>query len=286
MANKNRVRKHTLKTGFTLIELLVVIAIIAILAALLFPVFSVAREKARRNSCTSNLQKIGAAIELYNKDDGGYPPDLWTSGASSPSTAWRSGLLLLLGKDSPGVTLAAVLPADQTFLKTQPAYLGTIEDLHCPDDQDTDYTDVATTSSIPSDDFYDNYDGIDGWALNDGPTSAGCGSITPNPVSVRKYSLVRLPADDCGNGSNPKDYNNPDYTRQLQFTHPDSDTVVTWCTAHRRLINGIPTPMNGKDDLVLFLDGKVAPKLFQGFSNAGPAAHPVLGNGLRSETAP
>ena len=34
--------------GFTLIELLVVIAIIAILAAILFPVFAVAREKARQ----------------------------------------------------------------------------------------------------------------------------------------------------------------------------------------------------------------------------------------------
>ncbi|MDQ2732683.1 MAG: DUF1559 domain-containing protein [Armatimonadota bacterium] len=279
--SRNRNRRHF---GFTLIELLVVIAIIAILAALLFPVFSLAREKARRNSCTTNLQQIGVAIELYNKDDGGFPPDLWTTNASSPSLAWRSGLLLLLGKDSPGVSLATVTPADQAFLRSQPSYLTTIEDLHCPDDVQTDSTDIATTSSIPSDDFYDNYDGIDGWAANDGPTSSGCGSLTPNPVSVRKYSLVRLPSDGCGATAN--DFNNPDYTRQLKFTHPDSDTVVTWCTAHRQLVSGIPTPSGGKDDLVLFLDGKVAPKLYQGFSTSGPAAHPVLGNGLRSETAP
>jgi len=38
------------RRGFTLIELLVVIAIIAILAAILFPVFALAREKARQTN--------------------------------------------------------------------------------------------------------------------------------------------------------------------------------------------------------------------------------------------
>lgn len=60
--------------GFTLIELLVVIAIIGILAAILFPVFSRARENARRTSCMSNLKQLGLAAMQYVQDyDGRYP---------------------------------------------------------------------------------------------------------------------------------------------------------------------------------------------------------------------
>ena len=61
-------------TGFTLIELLTVIAIIAVLAAILFPVFSSARGKARSARCLSNMQQIGQAIELYVQDNQGFYP--------------------------------------------------------------------------------------------------------------------------------------------------------------------------------------------------------------------
>jgi prepilin-type N-terminal cleavage/methylation domain-containing protein/prepilin-type processing-associated H-X9-DG protein len=56
------------KRGFTLIELLVVIAIIAILAAILFPVFSRAREQARKAACLSNAKQIGLALMMYAQD--------------------------------------------------------------------------------------------------------------------------------------------------------------------------------------------------------------------------
>lgn len=57
-----------MKKAFTLIELLVVIAIIGLLAAILFPVFSRARENARRSSCQSNLKQIGLGIIQYIQD--------------------------------------------------------------------------------------------------------------------------------------------------------------------------------------------------------------------------
>ena len=53
------------KKGFTLIELLVVIAIIAILAAILFPVFSRAREMARKSQCMSNMRNLATAALMY-----------------------------------------------------------------------------------------------------------------------------------------------------------------------------------------------------------------------------
>lgn len=63
--NDSRAHKQR---AFTLIELLIVIAIIAILAAILFPVFSTAREKARMSTCMSNLKELSLGVLQYCGD--------------------------------------------------------------------------------------------------------------------------------------------------------------------------------------------------------------------------
>lgn len=55
--------------AFTLIELLVVIAIIAILAAILFPVFTRAKEAAKKTSCMSNMRQLSLANMMYTTDE-------------------------------------------------------------------------------------------------------------------------------------------------------------------------------------------------------------------------
>jgi prepilin-type N-terminal cleavage/methylation domain-containing protein/prepilin-type processing-associated H-X9-DG protein len=61
-------------SGFTLIELLVVIAIIAILAAILFPVFSAARENANTAKCRGNQKQLLSGLLMYTQDYGGRLP--------------------------------------------------------------------------------------------------------------------------------------------------------------------------------------------------------------------
>lgn len=74
--------------GFTLIELLVVIAIIAILAAILFPVFSQARESARLSTCQNNVSQILRSAMLYENDWPGKIMPGSVSGWNNMYTLW------------------------------------------------------------------------------------------------------------------------------------------------------------------------------------------------------
>jgi len=116
--------------GFTLVELLVVIAIIGTLVGLLLPAVQVAREAARRSSCSNNLKQLGQALHGFaDARNGMLPPGgYWANG--TPGLSWIAGILPFMEEEATynkldwnGMATGAVGPNDglatsQTAIKS------------------------------------------------------------------------------------------------------------------------------------------------------------------------
>ncbi len=120
---RNKLDRRTNRVGFTLIELLAVIAIVAVITAILFPVFSTARERGRRTVCQSNLKQIALAMQQYVQDNNGtYPLSLkWENAAY----AYAKNVQVFRCPDHPNdspdmllldpLTVSGVYPVDYTY---------------------------------------------------------------------------------------------------------------------------------------------------------------------------
>jgi len=99
------------RVGFTLIELLVVIAIIAILAAILFPVFSQVREKARTVSCSSNVRQLTQAWVMYMQGyDGNMMPRVVAAALILATDKVQAVALCIVGvSNKDGKLVAAIM---------------------------------------------------------------------------------------------------------------------------------------------------------------------------------
>ncbi|MDH7570681.1 MAG: DUF1559 domain-containing protein [Armatimonadota bacterium] len=246
------------RNGFTMVEMMTVIAIIVILAAIMLPVLMRAREQTRRTECMSNLHQIATALKLYRLDERAYPFDLSETGPGKarpivPGDRWfgpgidtdKDGVADTPTRAGAGYGLASLFPD----------YVESIKVFNCPDNdaaalKDPDNRDPGDPDFAKPTYTYQSYDGFD-------------------PLLAQlKYQRFWKPQQQA---------NDPDYLRQLCWRYPPEDTVVTWCTYHRKVSDPTDPAATqfrpGDQDIVLYLDGstRVVPSVV--------AANPRLGSG-------
>lgn len=277
-------QSFTRKDGYTLMELLVVIAIIGVLAALIFPVAATAKARARQAQCINNMYQIFTALKQFQLDEKKYPefiagPVQWkdATGRYTYTGAVDQGVPLnentgMVGGTNGGNGRAVAL---------YPEYITDVGPLKCPDTTINGETkigerqyrlvtaavvDTVTVVYIVPDPVYPMLSSFPavrvpwrGKGLE--AVAGGQGAFWLYKYSSYDYQKpIGNAGDEVHYSPAWEDYppaSGPptkDVQRQLRWRTPPEDTVVTWCSHHRR-IDGTGNPAFGSKDIVLFLDG-------------------------------
>lgn len=277
--------------GFTLLEVLAVIAIIAILAAIIFPVYSRAKDSAYRSDDMAAMNQLRSAIQLYYVDQGGYPPALL-----GYATLYASG-----------PNIGQVIPADRIQSYLFPKRVGSLNSFQ-PAYNRSDSNDMTTAvypqrdarplgspiADLDGNGTIDAADDVCGARQRYGPGSgfvAFGGGVTnggmgdppvANFYNLSGYDVAEVPDveeqdDEPCDPAVPytgtpgtrfelrytlfwtdfalnQNGNSADDPRQLGYGYPPDDTIITW-NSYFRDLDRDKSPKNGNRDIILFLGG-------------------------------
>ena len=263
-------------SGFTLIELLVVIAIIAILTAIIFPVFATLRENARQKTSMANMEQMQAGLARYKLDTGRYPAVLF--GYAVPNASMTQALAAAQQQYAAAQYFPGLYP--EYINDTSVFYDGnnTTKDLSarqspdinklCPS-ADGDYACNGQTSGT----LVKASNSTDGMNVNlphsfytadaydMSPKITGPNQIDTN-IYVTRYqtSWTSIDATDATNYGPDSQGGSPYYNRQLRWTNPPADAMITCTTYH------VP---NANKVLVVWENGSAKALDVTRFLNAG-----------------
>lgn len=235
------------RNGFSLIELLTVIAIIAILAAIIFPVMSTVRDRARQSECMTNLHQIAMAAQMFKQDNRKFPDVLGAIAVDSngvPITAPGSQVSFELAKAGGALFPEYTKSSTKVF--------------HCSTSMVTDTKAVVPYTIKGATDrpvYTYSYDSYTTYYINSStapeqhydPAWAYAADETGAIAAVSDSNCKAY--EDPGNDTNDKKL--ADYERQLRFRNPPGDTVLTWCSNHETRTG---SSLSG-NVLIVFLDG-------------------------------
>ncbi len=200
------------RSGFTLVEMLVVISIIVVLVAILFPVFSSAREKARQNKCRTNLAELVGALKEYKREYHRFPPQPDYNETAQIYTGGFSALY--------------------------PKFIDNYSYLLCPDDKI-----IYGKEEDAKDRRYCSYNGRISLAENPGasePWEFAVDTATGNEMITYNYNGYDELGWDRQDPLMPPDDPKPawldrgwKYYPRLRNIYAPEYTVVTHCTFHR-----------------------------------------------------